>query len=642
MCGIAGTLSLGTPLEEADHALTRRMTLVQRHRGPDRQRTLADGRAVLGAARLKTTDLSDAASQPMANEDGTVWLTFNGAVTNFRGLREKFGLARKRPLRTTSDTEIVSRLYEELGDAFLSHLTGPFAFCLYDRKRQKALLVRDFYGLRPVFYLAHGDRLHFSSEISGLLEVPGWDRRLDREALWHYFSLGYIPGRRTPFAEVKELPAGHLLEVDLRTGLFQEKRYYALRYETNEALTETGAAAEVHERLRDAVERNLDADAPVGLTLSGGIDTSSLLALAKELGLSRKLHTYSLRIDEPSFDESRYQKVMVDFAQPIHHEIPVGPAEVLECLSATVAHLGEPSGNGAAVPTFLLARAARRHVGVLLSGEGGDEIFNGYETHRALRPRGLYRSLVPERARRVLRELAARLPVSHEKLSFDFLAKRFTEGAELGVPEAHLFWRHAMGEEGKRRLFAGSAPERPTAELFRELFDGLPFPDELDRLAYIDLWYYLTDDLMVKNDRAIMAHSVETRFPYLERPVVEFVTSIPTRFKVKGLRGRCIQKLAMRDILPPAILKRSNMGLEMPHSLWFFKAFKPLAERFFSREKVERSGLLRHEEVSRLWQEHLSGRRDNGRPLWFILNFLIWFDLFIDKGDYKEFLEKGS
>ena len=642
MCGIAGTLSLGGPLREPDQSLVRSMTSVLRHRGPDGERVLADERAVLGGARLKITDLRDAANLPMASDDGAVWLAYNGAVTNFRSLRDEFDLERKRPLRTASDAEVLIRLYEELGEGFLHRLSGQFAFCLYDRRRARALLVRDGFGLRPVFYLVSHGRLHFASEIKALLEVPGWDRRLDAEAFWHFFSLAYIPGRRTPFAEVRELPGGHLLDVDLRTGRFTEKRHYELRHEADETLTEEAAAAEVRVRLRDAVERSLQVDVPVGLTLSGGFDTSALLALAKESGVSRRLHTFSIRINEPSFDESRYQKIMVDFAQPIHHEVVVDPDDILRCLTSTVAHLDEPSGDGAAAPTFLLSREARRHVGVLLSGEGGDEVFYAYETYRAHRVRQLYRRLAPAGVRRLLRALAERLPVSHEKLSFDFLSKRFTEGAELGVPEAHLFWRHVLSEDEKARLLTCPPPQRPTAGLFRELYDDLPFMDELDRLTAIDLQYYFIDDLMVKNDRAMMAHSVETRFPYMERDVVEFAARIPARFKVKGLQGRCIQKLAMKDLLPPEILRRSNMGLEMPHSLWFFRDFRALAEKYFTRERVERSGLLRFEAVDALWQDHLARRRDNGRPLWCVLNFLIWFDLFVYEGNYKEFLEKPS
>ena len=640
MCGIAGTFSLGKPLEEPDRGLVRDMTDMLRHRGPSSQRILSDERGVLGGARLKITDLSDAAQLPMAGENGAVWLTYNGAVTNFRALAGEFGLEGKRPVRTRSDAEVVLRLYEELGDAFLSRLSGQFAFCLYDRRRARALIVRDFYGLRPVFYLVHGGKIHFASEIKALLEVQGWNRRLDNEALWHFFSLAYMPGRRTPFAEIRELPAGHFLEVDLRAGSFLEKPYYTLRYEPDETLTEETAAAGLRRRLLGAVERSLAVDVPAGLTLSGGVDTSALLALAKELGLSSRLHTFSIVMGERSFDESRYQRLMVDFARPIHHEIRVAPSDVLDCLFSTIAHLDEPSGDGAAAPSFLLARSARNYVPVLLSGEGGDEIFNAYETHRACRARQLYRRAAPAWARRALRALAARLPVSCSKLSFDFVAKRFTEGSELGVPEAHLFWRHVLSEEVKERLLTFAPPEKPTAALFREFYDALPYPDEIDRISQLDLWYYFVDDLMVKNDRSIMAHSVETRFPYMERDVVEFAAGIPNRLRLKGLSGRYIQKRALRGLMPPAILRRSNMGLEMPHSLWFFGEFRDLAERYFSRSHVERSGLLRHEAVSGLWQEHLARRRDNGRPLWCILNFLIWFDLFIYEGNYKQFLQR--
>jgi asparagine synthase (glutamine-hydrolysing) len=637
MCGIAGTLALDAPLAEPDRELVRAMTARLRHRGPDGRRVSADGRAALGAARLKITDLSEAAALPMASDDGAVVLTYNGAVTNFRALRDELGLERRRPLRTGSDAEVLIRLYEELGDSFLDRLSGQFAFCLYDSRRARALIVRDPQGLRPVFTLAAAGRLHFASEIKALLEVPGWDRRLDAEALWDFFSLAYIPGRSTPFAEVRELPGGHLLEVDLRSGRFSERRYHEPRWETDEGMTEADAAAGVRSTLRDAVARSLQADVPAGLTLSGGLDTSALLALAKELGLSRRLHTFSLRIDEPSFDESRYQRLMADFSGSSHHEIRVGPADIMGCLQATAAHLDEPSGDGAAAPTFLLAREARRHVGVLLSGEGGDEVFYAYETYRACRARRLYRRL-PAAVRGGLRALAARLPVSHEKLSFDFLSKRFTQGAELGVPEAHLFWRHALDEPEKAALLTCPPPARPTAALFRGLFDSLPYADELDRLAAVDLRYYFIDDLMVKNDRTIMAHSVETRFPYLERDVMGWAARIPARLKVKGLRGRWVQKQAFKDILPGPILRRSNMGLEMPHSLWFFREFGDLARKYFTRQRVERSGLLRFSAVERLWQDHLARRRGNGRPLWCVLSFLIWFDLFIYEGDYRDHL----
>jgi len=327
MCGIAGILSLAGQLRESDRILAGKMTDVLRHRGPDDRRVLSDGRGILGNTRLKVTDLSESAMLPMVGGNGSLWLSYNGAVTNFRALSEEFGLPKERPLLTRSDAEVVLRLYEKLGEASFSRLSGQFAFCLYDRPGGKALLVRDFYGLRPVFYLAHGGRVYFASEIKALLEVPGWDRRLDHEALWHFFSLAYMPGRRTPFSEVRELPAGHLLEIDLNTGAFLERPYYSLRYEPDDSLTEPEAARKLRGLLSGAVERSLAVDVPAGLTLSGGVDTSSLLALAKELGLSSRLHTFSVVMGENSFDESRYQKLMVEFARPIHHEIRVSPAE---------------------------------------------------------------------------------------------------------------------------------------------------------------------------------------------------------------------------------------------------------------------------------------------------------------------------
>lgn len=638
MCGIAGALSSGRPVAPQDRDLVRRMTAAIRHRGPDSMNVLADDKAALGCARLRINDLSPAADLPMASEDGDLWLSYNGAVTNFRELDRKFALSAERPLRTSSDAEVILRLYARLGIGMLDELSGQFAFCLYDRRLRRAFLVRDFFGIRPLFWAESGGRLYFSSELKGLLEVPGWDRGLDKAALWHYFSLAYIPGDRTPYLGARELSGGRLIEADLESGRFAERRYYKPDLAPDDTISEAGAAEEIRRLMRGAVARSLDTDAPSGMTLSGGVDTSVMLGLAREAGLAGRLHTFSIRMDEPSFDEGRYQRLMAAYAGTVHHEVKVGPEEVLGCLLSTAAHLDEPSGDGAAAPSFLLAREASRHVKVLLSGEGGDEIFSAYETHRACRARAAWRRWMPGPARAAARSLAAMLPVSNSKLSFDFLAKRFTEGAELDAPEAHYFWRHSAGEEEKPRLLTCPPPSPSTPGLFREMFDSLPYPDELSRLAAIDLRYYFIDDLMVKNDRPFMASSVETRFPYMERDIASFALRIPPSFKVKGLKGRCVQKLAFRDIVPAKILDRPNMGLEMPHSLWFFGGFRDLAEKYFSRDSVEGTGLLRHGEVRRLWEDHLSRRRDNGRTLWCVLNFIIWFDLFVRKGDYKAHL----
>jgi len=634
MCGIAGTLSLDGRLDEEELDRVGAMTALLRHRGPDGERVLADARAAIGNTRLRVTDPSPAADLPMVRAGGDLWLAFNGAVTNFRELAARHRLAERRPLETGSDAEVVLRLYEQRGLGLLDELNGMYAFCLYDRAAGKVWLARDPHGQRPLFYALSPGRLHFASEIKALLEQPRIDRRLDDAAFWDYFSLGYIPGEATPFVGVRELRGGCLLEVDLDAGSWELRRFHKLRVGADESLGEEGSARKLRSLLEASLARNLDCDAPVGLTLSGGVDSSSLLALAARAG--KTPHTFSLRVDEPSFDEGVYQRLMVRTTGSVHHEIAFRPEEVLEHARACLAHLDEPTANGAAIPSYLIAREARKHVKVLLSGEGGDELFSAYETHRVVWLRAAYRRLLGPGARSLARRAARLLPATHAKLSLDFLVKRFIEGAELDLPAAHLYWRHAFTEDEKALLLP-SARGRPTDELFAEVASGVG-GDDLARVAAIDLTYYFIDDLMVKNDRTFMAHSVEARFPYMDREVVELALRVPSRFKVRRLSGRLVQKRAMSDLLPRRILGRSNMGLETPYSAWLVGPLRPLAETYFSRERLARSGLIDHAALSALWAEHLAYGRDNGRGLWCALNFLIWFDLFVYEGDYKKHL----
>jgi asparagine synthase (glutamine-hydrolysing) len=381
-------------------------------------------------------------------------------------------------------------------------------------------------------------------------------------------------------------------------------------------------------------------DVPLGITLSGGIDTSSMVAMSKELGKSRDIHTFSIKIKEPSFDESEYQKIMAHHAGTIHHQVDIDPDDVLKYMIEHVAYMDEPSGNGANIPSYLLAKDASKYVSVLLSGEGGDEISNAYDTHLAYKIRKMYLKHIPDAMRKALFKIAHSLPASYEKLSFDFLAKRFTEGAEKGIPEAHLYWRHVFTEREKKKLL-GSSFQRymPSEKIFADLFNSLDMDDDLNKISLIDLKYFFICDLMVKNDRTFMAHSVEARFPYVDRKVVEFASSIPPEYRIKGFTARYTEKMAMKKILPRKIFKRKSMGLEMPHSLWFFRGLEKLAGKYFTRKKLEADGFFNYEYVNELWQQHLSRERDNGRALWSILNFLIWMDLFVHSSDYKKYLD---
>ena len=638
MCGIAGILSLGSSLHNKDIEEAKNMTEMLKHRGPDSSDIFKDQKCILGNTRLKIIDLSDNARLPMSNENQSIWLNYNGEVTNFKDLKEEFRLEQTHIIRSTSDAEVLIHLYEELGINFLKYLTGMFAFCLYDKNIGKAYLVRDFYGIRPLFYLINKNKFYFASEIKSFLDLSCFNNKIDHEAIYHFLSLAYIPGKLTPFEDIHEIEGGHLLEIDLIKGAFEEKEYYKIDYTPDYSFSEEATAKKLHEILLDSVYRNLISDRPVGLTLSGGFDTSTLLSLTKELGKSQDIHTYSIKMGESSFDESHYQRLMVDFAKPIHHEIAVNPQDVLEDLVRHMAYMDEPSGDGAAIPSFILAKEAKKHVSVLLSGEGGDEVFNAYETHMAYKMRKYYIKHTAPWLRNAIKAFADKLPISYKKLSIDFLMKRFTAGSEKNIPEAHFFWRHVLSEEEKKKLMPNYSNFKKTDSFFTELSDYLRFDDDLNKLSLIDIKYYFVGDLMVKNDRTIMAHSVEARFPYMDRYVVEYASRIPTNMKIKGFKGRYIQKLAMKNRLPKQIFYRKNMGLEMPHSIWFLNEFKDVAEKYFSKKNVEKIGVLDHAIIKSLWEEHLGFRRDNGRALWCILNLLIWFDLFIHKRDYKKYL----
>jgi asparagine synthase (glutamine-hydrolysing) len=616
------------------------MLSVLRHRGPNSQRLVRRNRGILANSRLDIIDISDNASLPMSNEDGTIWLAYNGEVTNFRSLSEKFGLHDRHRFRSMSDAEVLIHLYEDLGIGFLQHLSGYFAFCLYDERAGKAFVVRDFFGARPLFYTTRENRLYFGSEIKALLEIPGLDRALDREGFFHFFTLAYLPVPRTPFRDIRELDGGHLIEIDLATGHFVEREYYKIDYRPESGLDERDVVKGLREVLQASVERNLISDVPVGLALSGGVDSSSLLMLAKNQG--HELHTFSVEMADPSFNEREFQRIIVEHGKPIHHRVMIGPQTVLNHLAEHMAFLDEPTGDGAVIPFFVLAREARPYVKVLLSGEGGDEVFNAYETQRACRMRRGYRRWVPRPLRYLVQKTAESLPVSHRKLSFDFVSKRFTQGAELGVPEAHIYWRHCLIDQDIRNLVPGSANIPSTGSMFRELYDSLDFEDEHDRISWLDLKQYFIGDLMVKNDRMAMANSIEARYPFIDREVVEFSHRLPSTMKLKGFGERLILKQAMHDLLPPAIFRRKNMGLEMPHSGWFLNEFRDIGMTYFQKERVGRTGLLEPGKVASLWEEHLTRKRDHGRALWCILNLVLWFEMFVASSDYKQYLSPPS
>jgi len=496
------------------------------------------------------------------------------------------------------------------------------------------LLARDPFGIKPLFLLEHDGCFWFASEIKALLEVPGYRPEIDLESLHHFFGLNYIPGSRTAFAGIRELTPGTWLEVDGEARSVGEGVFGQLVCGDGAACESIEqAAAESTELLRAAVERQLVSDVPVGVMLSGGLDSSALAVLYAEIRGDAEFHTFSLGFEDPSFDETLAARMVAEGLGSEHHEIRVTPERVIEVLPAALAAIDEPYADGSAIPTWLLAEAARDHVTVLLSGEAGDELHAGYDTHAAYRARLRMRRVPAVVRRGMVRPLVDLLPVSHRKLSFEFKAKRFIRGVELSVPASHCFWREVLTEEARHALINNAQSVPATASLFESFFEASAAVDPLDRLLEIDRRMFLPDDLMVKNDRMTMAHSLEARVPFTDVAMARRLVAWPTSLKLRGLTGKQLLRRGLVDRLPGQILFRKKVGLEMPYSRWLTGELKDWAAGVLLDETAAAGGLLDSRAIGSLWEQHQSGRVDNGRPLWGLLNFLTWHDLYLGPGD---------
>lgn len=643
MCGVAGIISLSTDQNDLDVEVCKKMTEMIIHRGPTQQGIISSNRFTVGNTRLSIIDATANSKLPMYNDDKSVIISYNGEVSNFLELKAKFQLEEKFQFKGKSDTEVVLRLYELLGIDFLQELSGMFAFSIIDRRNNKAFIVRDFYGINPMFYRVTPERFYFASEIKALLETDsGGDFTLNKQGIFDFLTLAYIPGDMTPYNEISELHAGELIELDLLTGVYDKRKYYQIKFETDYSITENEASKTAYDLMYDSIRRNLIADNPVGTTLSGGVDTSTMVCLIKDMGKSENFQTFSIKMAEKSFDESHYQQLISKYAKTAHHEITVTADDVLESMYVHMAHLDEPSGDGGAVPSFILANKSKKYVDVLLSGEGGDEVFNAYSVHTAWKVKKYYTKYTPTFMRQFMYWFSHKLPSNFEKLSLDFQMKRFTEGCELHPAAAHVYWRHPFTDKDKSKLFLDATEYDPTDKRFVDLYNEYSEREELNRISMLDLKHFFVDDLLVKNDRMYMANSIETRFPFMDRHLVEYMNKVPSSLRLKGMRGRNIQKNAMKNSLPKEILARNNYGLEMPHSIWFLDKFLTFAKKYLNEKTVEKSGLLLWPEVERIWLEHLGKKRDHGRGLWCIIMFLVWYEMYIDKRNYKSYLVKNK
>src|SRR5262245_804292 len=632
MCGITGILRINSEANGFDSKLIDRMTDSLAHRGPNDRGIWSDDLISLGSRRLSIIDLSPAGRMPMANEDGAIQIVYNGELYNFRELKDRFRLVeRGHVFRSRTDTEVLVHLYEELGIEMVKYLNGMFGIAIWDSRKQTLYLIRDHAGIKPLFYQRDDHYFRFGSEIKAILTDSRVPRRPSLQAMHDFLTFDYVPGPQTAFEGIYEVPPGHWLSVD-REGRVALRRYWDVSWEPDESLTEKKASRRALELMDESVDRQLIADVPVGVLLSGGMDSSAITALMSK-HTSEPIHTYSVGFEDQSFNELPYARIMAKTFNTLHREVIVTAQTVRELLPTYLKYIDEPYADGSAIPTYSVCRIAKDEVVVVLSGEGGDEIFAGYETYAALKATKWFRSVPRWIRQSLIAPLVNRLPVSDKKLSLEFKLKRFLGGQDLSPELAHLWWRIVLTEAQKMEMytpqvleqFAPSASER----FFVNEFKRACAKEDLSRVMQIDNSIFLPDDLMIKNDRMSMAHSLEARVPMTDTELVRSMAQVPARIRLPGLRKKNIMRRAMEGILPAEILNKKKVGLEMPYSRWFKNELKDLIERYLGPKNISDRSLFRPEAVQSLVEGHMAGRRDNGRALWGLLNYMVWLELYI-------------
>lgn len=628
MCGICGIYR--TDGAAVDPSITRDMASVIVHRGPDEDGFFDSGNFSMGMRRLSIIDTTGG-SQPIKNETGSVVTIQNGELYNFQELSAELA-GRGHSFSCRSDTEVIVHMYEDHGPEFIRRIRGMFGIAVWDVNKKELYLYRDRLGIKPLYIYEDGPVVAFASEIKSLMRIPGFSKEISSEALELYFTYGYIPGPTSIFSKVRKLPPGHMLRVG--AGGVREERYWEINYATTGPRSEGEALEALDAILRETVRGHLISDVPLGVFLSGGVDSSTLVAYMRELGVN-PIKSYSVGFDEKSYSELEYAGQIAKKFDTEHHELVVGEGH-MDVLPTMVRHFDEPFADSSAVPMFLISRFARQGVTVALSGEGGDETFAGYHTYAATRMAALARRFPLSIGTRMLRAVAPLLPTSYEKVSLDYKIKKFVQNIATDPAESHMRWKMILSEEERRRLMA-NAKRSAATPLFDEMMAAVlgrrGTVDVLSLVLWLDTITFLPDDLLVKNDRMSMANSLEARVPFLDHVLVEFVSSLPPNLKMKGLNKKYILKKLMEDRLGKDITYRKKAGFNIPLPKWLLNDSSGRFRNIFDQQLAELDFPLDRKFITGLFDEHRGGKKDNSRALWTLLNFVLWHNHYISGKD---------
>lgn len=627
MCGIVGIIQ--NEMGKADGELLRKICGLLHHRGPDEEGYYFSDRVALGMRRLSIIDVQTG-QQPIHNEDRSIWVVFNGEIYNYRELRKDLE-TRGHRFSTASDTECLVHLYEDFGDECVSHLRGMFAFAIWDDRRKRLLLARDRFGIKPLYYFQNADKLAFASEIKCLLALEGFKRQINLDALSGFFTFMYIPGPKTIYEGVYEVPPATIGVWS--NGQLSLKKYWDIKPRPNFNKSEEYFVEGLLHHLREAVTLRLVSEVPLGAFLSGGIDSSAIVALMAQSS-ERKVKTFTVGFtsEQPGYDERPYAQVVANTFGTDHSECLLSP-RVEEILPRIIRAFDEPFADSSMIPNFLICQAAREWVTVALSGLGGDELFAGYERYRGALLADYYRQ-VPQGFRYALIDPLIRLiPESQNGGLWGDRLKRFIRGTELGLAERYQRYIAAYNDVEKSELFNGDLLHElekrglsSTPLAMKEAYDGFA---PLDRMLFTDISTYLPHDLLRMTDRLSMCHGLEVRVPFLDHKLVEFVATIPAGYKLKRWQKKHILIRALDGILPKEILGRRKQGFSIPLNTWLRGPLRDYVHTYLADSALKETGLFRPRTVARLLKEHDQGLRNHESKIWVLLAFMIWYDLYV-------------
>ncbi len=612
MCGICGVLNFGTG-EPADQARLKRAADAMAHRGPDDEGFYLDGELGLGNRRLSIIDLPGG-HQPLSNEDGSLWIAFNGEIYNYRELRQQ--LEGRHQFRTASDTEVILHLYEEHGTGLLEHLRGMFAFALWDRRQRRLLLVRDRIGIKPLYYLTEPGRLAFASELRSLRELATRPLETDPQSVYDFFGFRYVPAPNTFYRNVSKLLPGHFLLADAN-GIRQE-RYWDLPGEDETPLAAEDYAAQVLETLRESVRLRLVADVPLGVFLSGGVDSTAIVAMMSDLGV-RPLRTFSVGFDEKQFSELPYARRVAARFSAEHTEVVLRARDMADELSRLIAFRDEPVAEPTDVALYRMSRKAAETVKVVLAGEGSDELFAGYPKYAADRLAGLVSAFPPEVTSAIVRWL----PYRQRRVRLALEALSIPDEAERSAT-----WFASFSRQEREALFSPDFLKQVDvahpAHVFAQYLEQVRERPPLKRMLYADLKIWLPDNLLLRGDQMTMAASIEERVPFLDHKLVELAARIPVRLLTQGFRTKVLLRQALQPYLPEETLQRRKVGFTVPVGQWFRKTLNSFVADLLLSPGARSRDYFNVANMENFVREHFDGVRDRQKQIWALVNFELW------------------